>query len=290
MSNHEQFSEKLGKSLIFIFASISLVILLSIVFFIFRDGFLAFKENGFFHFIFGSIWSVQDNTFSILPLIVGSLVVTLGALLVSIPIGFSCAVFLAEIAPEKVRNIVKPAIDILVGIPSVVFGLLGMILLVPYIRDNYGGPGLSLLAGIVVLILMILPTIIAQAEDSIRSVPPSYKNASLALGATHLQTIWNVILPCAKSGLVSSVMLASGRAIGEAMAVYMVIGNTFTFPKSLIDPSRTLTSNIVGQIEEATVGGAHLHALFGCGLILLFIVFVLNSYSFFIKRRGCRSC
>ncbi|HXK52241.1 MAG TPA: phosphate ABC transporter permease subunit PstC [Caldisericia bacterium] len=270
-------------------ALISLLILVGIVYFIFSNGFLAFIENGLWNFLFGKEWSLANNTYGALPLIVGSIYVTVGSVLIAAPLSIAIAVFMTQVAPNFLRDIVRPCIDLLVGIPSVVYGLIGMVFLVPLIRARFGPPGYSLLAAIVVLVLMTIPTIVSVSEDTLRAVPKKYKEASLALGATKWQTIWHVILPAAKSGIISAIILGVGRAIGEAMAIYMVIGNSFSIPKSLFDPSRTLTSNIVGQIEEAAIGSTHIHALFGCGIILLFFVFIFNSISFSLGKRGVSS-
>ncbi|MDY7019197.1 MAG: phosphate ABC transporter permease subunit PstC, partial [Chloroflexota bacterium] len=261
--------DRISRRAMLILASISFIILLGIVIFIFKDGVAAFIENGVGGFLFGTEWSLREEEFGILPLITGSIYVTLGTLVIATPLGIACAIFLAEVAPYRVRQVVRPAIDLLVGIPSVVYGLVGMIWLVPLIRNYFGGPGYSLLAAIIVLTIMVLPTIVSISEDSLRSVPRAYKEGALALGATHWQSIWRVTLPAARSGLVSAVILGMGRAIGEAMAVYMVIGNSFIIPASLLDPARTLTSNIVGQIEEAAYGSSHMQALFACGIVLL---------------------
>lgn len=268
-----------------ILAFISFVILLGIVIFIFRDGVAAFVENGVGRFLFGTEWSLGKEEFGILPLILGSIYVTLGTLVIATPLSLGCAIFLAEVAPYRVRQVVRPAIDLLVGIPSVVYGLVGMVWLVPLIRDHLGGPGYSLLAAIIVLTIMVLPTIVSISEDSLRSVPREYKEGALALGATHWQAMWRVTLPAAKPGIVSAVILGMGRVIGEAMAAYMVIGNAFIIPTSPLDPARTLTSNIVGQIEEAAYGSSHIHALFACGIVLLIFIFMFNSISFSLRRR-----
>lgn len=270
-------------------AFVSLLILVGIIYFIFDNGFLAFIENGLGNFLFGQKWSLAENTFGALPLIVGSIYVTVGSILVAAPVSIAIAVFMTNIAPHFIREIVRPCIDLLVGIPSVVYGLIGMVFLVPLIREQLGPPGYSLLAAMVVLILMTIPTIVSVSEDTLRAVPTKYKEASLALGATKWQTIWHVILPAAKSGIISAVILGVGRAIGEAMAIYMVIGNSFSIPKSLLDPSRTLTSNIVGQIEEAALGSTHIHALFGTGIILLVFIFIFNSISFTLGKKEVRS-
>lgn len=279
-------ADLISRRLMLILASVSFIVLLGIVVFIFRDGILAFIENGVGGFLFGTEWSLRKEEFGILPLVIGSIYVTLGTLIIATPLSIMCAIFLAEVAPYRVRQAVRPAIDLLVGIPSVVYGLVGMVWLVPLIRDYLGGPGYSLLAAIVVLTIMVLPTIVSISEDSLRCVPKQYKEGALALGATHWQAIWRVTLPAARSGIVSAVILGMGRAMGEAMAAYMVIGNAFIIPTSLLDPARTLTSNIVGQIEEAAYGSAQVHALFGCGIVLLIFIFIFNSISFAARRRS----
>ena len=236
--------DRISRRAMLVLASISFLILLGIVIFIFKDGVAAFIENGIGGFLFGTEWSLSKDEFGILPLVLGSVFATLGTMVIAAPLSVGCAIFLSEIAPHRVRQIVRPAIDLLVGIPSVVYGLVGMVWLVPAIRDYLGGPGYSLLAAIVVLTIMVLPTIVSISEDSLRSVPREYKEGALALGATHWQAIWRVTLPAARSGIISAVILGMGRVIGEAMAAYMVIGNAFIIPSSLLDPARTLTTYI----------------------------------------------
>jgi phosphate transport system permease protein len=236
-------------------------------------------------FLFGQEWSMQKDVYGIMPLILGSLYVTLGTLVIATPLSIACTIFLVEVAPIQVSKIVRPAIDVLVGIPSVVYGLVGMIWLVPLIRDYFGGSGYSLFAAIIILTIMVLPTIVSISEDSLRSVPHRYKEGALALGATQWQATWRVMLPAARPGIVSAVILGMGRVIGESMACYMVIGNAFIIPLLPLDPARTLTSNIVGQIEEAAYGSPHIHALFACGIILLVFIFIFNSISFATRRR-----
>ena len=272
--------------LVFLCAGVSFLILLLITLFIFREGFEAFFKIGLGKFLFGSEWSLKEEKFGILPIILGSIFVTLGTLILAAPLSVACAIFLAEVAPEKVRSIVRPAIDLLVGIPSVLYGLVGMTFLCPLIRENLGGMGYSLLAAIIVLTVMVLPTVISISEDSLRGVPREYKDGALALGASHWQSIWHVLLPAARSGIITALILGMGRAIGEAMAVYMVIGNAFTIPHSPLDSTRTLTSNIVGQIEEAALGSLHLKALFATGIILLVFILIFNSIAFAMRRRG----
>ncbi|MCK5848557.1 MAG: phosphate ABC transporter permease subunit PstC [Caldisericia bacterium] len=272
------------RCLLFLCSIISLMILVGIGYFLFKNGFSAFIENGLGNFIFGKTWNISKNVYGVYPLILGSLFVTTGSIIVSAPIGISVAIFMTDIATSDIKKIIGPCIELMAGIPSIVFGLVGMIFLVPLIRENFSPPGYSLIAAIIVLIVMTMPTIITLSEDSLRSVPRQYKEASYALGATKWQTVWNVTLPAAKSGIIGAVILGMGRAIGEAMAVYMVIGNAFKIPNSLFDPSRTLTSNIVGQIEEAALNSQHMHALFACGIILLIFVFLFNGISFKMRK------
>lgn len=277
--------DRLSQRAVLILAWLSFFILIGIVFFIFKDGIAGFTENGI-GFLFGREWSIGEEKFGILPLILGSIFVTLGTLLIATPLSLACAIFLAEVAPHRVHELIRPAIDLLVGIPSVVYGLVGMVWLVPLIRNHLGGPGFSLLAAIVVLTVMVLPTIVSISEDSLRAVPREYKEGALSLGATHWQAIREVILPAAKPGIVSAIVLGMGRVIGESMACYMVIGNSFIIPSSPLDSVRTLTSNIVGQIEEAAYGSPHIHALFATGIVLLIFIFLFNSISFAMRRRG----
>jgi len=216
-------------------------------------------------------------------MIIGSVSVTLGAAVLGVPVGICCSIFLTEFAPAALRNIFRPAIQMLAGIPSVVYGFWGLIFIVPFIRDRLGGPGLSILAGSVILAIMILPTVISISEVSILSLPRQYKEGALALGMTHWQTIWSVLLPTAKSGIVAAVILGVGRAIGETMAVIMVLGNAVAIPASILDPVRTLTTNI--GIEMGYASGEHREALFATGIVLFIIIMILNSVAQYIARK-----
>jgi phosphate transport system permease protein len=217
--------------MVFFTATISFGVLLAIALFVFKDGLPAFKEIGFFNFVFGTVWRPGQEQYGILTMIVGSMVVTIGSLLLAVPLGIACAILLAEVAPFKVRQILRPCVELLVGIPSVVYGLVGLILLVPAIRQ-IGGNGFSVLGASIVLMAMVLPTIISITEDSIRAVPTSYKEGAMALGSTHWQTIRQVLIPAARSGIGASIVLGMGRAVGETMAMIMVIGNSIIFPKT----------------------------------------------------------
>ncbi|HSW58800.1 MAG TPA: phosphate ABC transporter permease subunit PstC [Dehalococcoidales bacterium] len=276
---------RMAKIAMIVCASSSFLILLVIIAFIFREGLPAFIEVGFFQFLFGIDWSPSRGMFGILPMIAGSLAVTIGSIAVAIPLGVACAILLAEIAPFKVREALRPAVELLVGIPSVIYGLVGMLVIVPAVRQ-IGGTGYSVLAACVVLIVMILPTIISISEDSIRAVPRKYKEGSLSLGATQWQTVWHVLIPAARSGIGASIVLGIGRAIGETMAMIMVIGNAVMVPTSPLSPARTLTGNIAVEINYAT--GLHANALFATAIILLAFIVILNSITMALFKRGFR--
>lgn len=267
-------------------AVIAILILVLITLFIFRDGFSALLKIGLGDFLFGTEWNPASGEFGILTFILNSIYLTLGTLIIAAPLGIGCAIFLAEIAPPRVREIVRPAIDLLVGIPSVVYGLVGITFLCPLIGKLSGGSGHTLLAAIMVVAIMILPTVVSISEDSIRSVPREYKEGALAVGSTHWQVIWRVTLPAARAGIVSALILSMGRAIGESLAAYMVIGQSFAMPHSPLDPARTLTSHIVGEIPEIAPGTLHLGALFATGIVLLVIILLFNSIGFITRRRG----
>jgi phosphate transport system permease protein len=277
------FTDRLAKYLVFISATTSFVVLIAITVFIFRGGLPALEEIGIFDFIFGTVWRPGLEEYGISTMIVGSLAVTAGSLILAVPLGIACAILLAEVAPFKVRQILRPAVELLVGIPSVVYGLVGLVLLVPRVRE-IAGNGFSILAASIVLMAMVLPTIISISEDSIRAIPDSYREGALALGATQWQTIRRVLLPAARSGIGASIILGMGRAVGETMAMIMVIGNTITFPNSPFDPARTLTGNIAVEISYAT--GIHESALFATGIVLLIFIVSINSVAILALKRG----
>jgi phosphate transport system permease protein len=277
------FTDRLAKYVVFISATVSFIVLLAIAVFIFKDGLPAFQEIGFFKFLFGTVWRPGQGQYGILTMIVGSVAVTAGSLLLAVPLGIACAILLAEVAPYKLRQLLRPAVELLVGIPSVVYGLVGLVLLVPAVRE-IGGNGFSVLAASIVLMAMVLPTIISISEDSIRAVPAPYKEGALALGSTHWQTIRGVLLPAAKSGIGASIVLGMGRAVGETMAMIMVIGNSIVFPTSPLDPARTLTGNIAVEISYAT--GLHESALFATGIVLFIFILALNSIAIIVFKRG----
>lgn len=269
-------------------ASIFFVILIFL--FLTKEGLAVFNSVTPINFIFGKSWYPisEPPQLGILPLIFGSLMVTLGAAIISIPIGVACAVYIAEIAPLKIKEILKAGIELLAAIPSVVLGFIGMVTLVPWVKSTFHLPtGLTALSGSIILAFMAMPTIVSVAEDALYSVPKSYKEGAFALGATHWQTIYRVLLPAASSGIVAAVMLGIGRVIGETMAVMMITGNAAVIPQSILVPVRTLTATIAAEMGEAVVGSEHYFALFAIGIVLFIISFIINvTADLFLHKRS----
>lgn len=257
--------------------------LVTITVFIFWEGIPLIASAGLKNFLLSSHWAPTRGHFGILAMIISSVFVTLGALILGVPLGLACAITLAEFAPERVKILLKPTLELLAGIPSVVYGFLGVVWLVPLIRDYLGGPGLSLLAGSVILGIMILPTVISISIDALSAVPDLYRDGSIALGATNWQTLHRVVLPAASSGIITAIILGMGRAIGETMAVIMVAGNALKIPTSVLDPVRTLTANIALELGYAS--GRHREALFATGIVLFVIIMILNLTASAITRR-----
>ena len=274
--------ERIPERIFLILALSSISALALITVFILINGIPLIVEVGLVDFVFGMEWAPTRGEFGIFPMIVGSVLVTAGAAVIGVPIGICCSIFLAEFAPARVRNLFRPAVQLLAGIPSVVYGFWGLLFIVPFIRSYLGGPGLSILAGAVILGIMILPTIISISEVSLLALPSHYRDGALALGMTHWQTIRTVLLPAAKSGIVAGVILGVGRAIGETMAVIMVLGNAVALPQSILDPVRTLTTNI--GIEMGYASGEHQQALFATGIVLFVIIMALNALAQVIVR------
>jgi len=262
-------------------SSIASLVLITV--FIFWEGLPLIAHTGLNNFLLSSHWAPTRGHFGILAMIISSIVVTLGAMVLGVPLGLACAIVLAEFSPERVKTLLKPTLELLAGIPSVVYGFLGVVWLVPLIRDYLGGPGLSLLAGSVILGIMILPTVISISIDALSAVPDLYRDGSIALGATNWQTVRRVVLPAASSGIVTAVILGMGRAIGETMAVIMVAGNALKIPTSILDPVRTLTANIALELGYAS--GRHREALFATGIVLFIIIMILNFTATVITRR-----
>jgi phosphate transport system permease protein len=279
----KNFGERIPQSLFFIIALSALTVLALITVFIFIEGVPLIVKVGFFKFIFGMKWAPSQGFYGIFPMIVGTVSVTLGAIILGVPVALCCAIFLAEFAPRWLSDIVRPAIQLLAGIPSVVYGFWGLIFIVPLIRNYLGGPGLSILAGSIILAIMILPTVISISEVSLLALSPLLKEGAFALGATHWQTIRSVLVPAAKSGILASIILGIGRAVGETMAVIMILGNAVALPNSILSPVRTLTTNI--GIEMGYASGEHQQALFATGIVLLVIIMILNSLAQYSIRR-----
>ncbi len=258
-------------------ALVAVMSLLLIIGFVFYKGLTPFilKGYSFVDFIFGKEWVPSADKFGIFPMIVSSLLATFGSLLIGVPIGIFTAVFIVEIAPKKLGKIISPAVELLAGIPSVLYGVFGVAFIVPNIQKIFNLPkGQSLLAVIIVLAIMMLPTIIAVSETAIRAVPKSYKEGSLALGASKTETTFKVVVPAARSGILAAVVLGVGRAIGETMAVILVAGNSPVIPNSIMDSVRLLTTNIA--LEMGYAFGTHQEMLFATGVVLFMFILILN--------------
>lgn len=268
-------NEIVFERLFLVSALISIVCIFAITLFIFIKGLPAIKTIGLRNFIFGMKWQPTGGKFGIFPMIVGSIYVTIGSLVIGVPIGILTSIFIGEIAPPKISSIFRRAVELLAGIPSVVFGFFGLVTIVPLIDKIFGGGGNSLLASSIILGIMILPTIISISEASIRAVPKEFKEGSIALGASHIETIFKVIVPAAKSGILTSIVLGLGRSIGETMAVILVSGNTPLIPHSMFERLRTLTGNIA--IEMGYAYGLHQEALFAAGAVLFVFIMIVNG-------------
>lgn len=275
--------EKVMKLLFFLTALVSIAAVILICIFLFASGIPAIKEIGVFKFLLGTSWKPANNLYGILPMIVGSLYVTAGALIIGVPIGILTAVFMARFAPRSIYAPLKAAVNLMAGIPSVVYGFFGLVVLVPFIREAFGGRGMSVLTASVLLGLMILPTIISVSETSIRAVPESYYEGGLALGASHERSVFFTVLPAAKSGIFAGVVLGIGRAVGETMAVMMVAGNQAVIPGSMLSGVRTLTTNIVLEMGYST--DLHREALIGTAVVLFVFILIINLSLSLFKRR-----
>lgn len=278
--------EKLAKAVFQVFACMSVGAVALITVYMIVAGLPALSEIGLGNFLMGTVWSPNAGNYGILYMILTSVLGTLGAILLGVPVGLFTAIFLAELAPRRVADIVRPAVQLLAGIPSVIYGFFGMIVLIPAIRavfpDSFGD---SLLAMILILTIMVLPTIISVSETALRAVPSVYKEASLALGNTQINTIFRVLIPAAKSGILSGVILGVGRAIGETMAVVMVCGNVVQFPE-LLKSVRPLTAGVV--LEMSYASGLHREALFSIGLVLFIFIMIVNIAFTVISKKGVK--
>lgn len=276
--------EQMMQIVFLISACISILAVALICIFIFINGIPAMAEVGVFRFLSGSQWEPSNDIYGIFPMILGSLYVTAGAIIIGVPVGILTAVFMARFCPQKLYRIIKPSVDLLAGIPSVVYGFFGLMVIVPFIRDYLGGSGSSMLAASVILGIMILPTIVNVSEAAIRAVPESYYEGSLALGATHERSVFFTVVPAAKSGIMAGVILGVGRAIGETMAVVMVAGNQAVIPSGILKGLRTLTANIV--LEMGYAADLHRGALIATAAILFVFILIINLTFSLIKRRS----
>ena len=265
-------------------ACVSIVAVIAICVFMFANGFPAIAEIGPANFLLGTEWRPGQNLFGIFPMIIGSIYVTAGAIIVGVPIGILCAVFLAFYCPKKLYSLLKPAVDLLAGIPSIVYGFFGLVVIVPVIQQVFSTGGKGILTASILLGIMILPTIIGVTESSLRAVPESYYEGSLALGATKERTIFRSVMVAAKSGVMSGVILGIGRAIGETMAVIMVAGNQAAIPESILSGVRTLTANIV--LEMAYAADLHRDALIATAVVLFVFILIINICFSLVKRRN----
>lgn len=281
--NKSHVKEKIMEAVFMLCACVSILSVALICIFLFANGIPAMTKIGFFDFIFGRKWKPSNEVFGIFPMIIGSIYITAGAVVIGVPIGILTAVYLARFCPEKLYKIIKPAVDLLAGIPSVVYGFFGLCVIVPFVRNHIGGDGNSILTASILLGFMILPTIINVSESSIRAVPEKYYQGALALGATHERSVFCTVVPAAKSGIMAGIVLGIGRAIGETMAVIMVAGNQARMPKGILEGIRTMTSNIVMEMGYAT--DLHREALIATGVVLFVFILIINTLFSILKNR-----
>ncbi|MCE5196369.1 MAG: phosphate ABC transporter permease subunit PstC [Negativicutes bacterium] len=276
--------EQAAHLLFFLTACISIAAVALICFFLFANGIPAMRQIGLFNFLTGRVWRPSNDLYGLLPMIMGSLYVTAGAILLGVPLGVLTALYLAHFCSRQLYRYLKPLIDLLAGIPSVVYGFFGIVVLVPFVRQTFGGNGNSILTASLLLGIMILPTIIGISEAALRAVPVSYYEGSLALGASHERSVLFAILPAAKSGILAGVVLGVGRAIGETMAVMMVAGNQTRMPAGILAGIRTLTSNIAMEMGYAT--DLHREALIATAVVLFVFILIINLSFSLLKRRS----
>lgn len=280
----KSFKESLAKVIFICAACISILAVALICVFLFVNGIPGMAKIGVWNFLSGARWKPGNDIYGILPMILGSVYVTAGALAIGVPAGLMTAIFLSRFASKRLVKLVRPAISLLAGIPSVVFGFFGLMVIVPTVRQLFGGSGSSLIAACILLGMMILPTIITVSESALNAVPASYYEGALALGATHERAVFSVVLPAAKSGVMAAIILGVGRAVGEAMAVMMVAGNRAVIPESLFSGVRTLTSNIV--MEMGYAADLHREALIATAVVLFVFIMIINVLFSIIKRKA----
>ena len=280
----KKYTETIMKFVFMISATVSILAVIVICFFLFSEGLPAIGEIGILDFLGGTSWKPLEGKFGIFPMIVGSIYVTAGAIIVGVPIGLLCAIFMAKFCPARLHRILKPAIDLLAGIPSIVYGFFGLMVIVPVMQQLFDTSGKGVLTASVLLGIMILPTIVSVSEAAIRAVPDSYYEGSLALRATHERSVFFATIPAAKSGIMAGVILGVGRAIGETMAVVMIAGNQPVIPESITAGVRTMTANIVLEMGYAAEG-LHRDALIATAVVLFVFILIINISFSLIKRR-----
>lgn len=278
------FKEEAMKIVFLLTASVSILAVALICSFLFANGVPAIAEIGLPDFLFGTKWRPGNNLYGIFPMILGSIYVTAGAIIVGVPIGILMAVFMARFCPARLHRVLKPMVDLLAGIPSIVYGFFGLVVMVPFMQAHFPGNGKNIVTGALLLGIMILPTIISVSEAAIRAVPEHYYEGALALGATHERSVFLTVVPAAKSGIMAGVILGIGRALGETMAIMMIVGNQARIPDSIFKGVRTLTTNIVLEMGYAT--DLHREALIATGVVLFVFILIINLLFSLVKRRS----
>ena len=276
-------SEKVMRIIFMLSATVSILAVIVICYFLFDQGLPAMVEIGVTNFLTGTLWKPLEGHFGIFPMIVGSIYVTAGAIILGVPVGLLCAIFMAKFCPRRLYSVLKPAVDLLAGIPSIVYGFFALMVIVPVVQELTGTSGKGILTASIMLAIMILPTIVSVSEASIRAVPESYYEGSLALGATHERSVFFATVPAAKSGIMAGVILGVGRAIGETMAVSMVAGNQPVLPDSILSGVRTMTANVI--IEMGYAEGLHREALIATAVVLFVFILIINISFSLLKRR-----
>ena len=276
-------SEKVMRIIFMLSATVSILAVIVICYFLAGQGLPAIVEIGVSDFLTGTLWKPLEGHFGIFPMIVGSIYVTAGAIILGVPVGLLCAIFMAKFCPRRLYSVLKPAVDLLAGIPSIVYGFFALMVIVPVVQELTGTSGKGILTASIMLAIMILPTIVSVSEASIRAVPESYYEGSLALGATHERSVFFATVPAAKSGIMAGVILGVGRAIGETMAVSMVAGNQPILPDSILSGVRTMTANVI--IEMGYAEGLHREALIATAVVLFVFILIINISFSLLKRR-----
>ena len=284
---NNSFKEKAMQLVFLLAACASIIAVILICVFMFGNGIPAMSKIGIVNFLTGTLWEPFADVYGILPMIVGSIYVTVGAIIIGVPVGIFCAAYMARFCGPLQYKVLKPAIDLLAGIPSIVYGFFGLVVIVPIMQDIFGTSGKGILTASIMLGIMILPTIITVSESAIRAVPESYYEGSLALGATHERSVFATLIPAAKSGITAAVILGVGRAIGETLAVSMIIGNQAIMPDSILSGARIMTTNIVLEMGYAT--GIHRQALIATGVVLFAFILIINLLFTLIKERSARN-